>query len=67
MKKATPNAPMRDEYDFTAGQRGRYAKRFAAGVNLVRVDEDLQADFPDSAAVNQALRKFRQISKVVGK
>lgn len=26
---------MRDEYDFSGGQRGKYAKRFEAGSNVV--------------------------------
>jgi hypothetical protein len=47
---------MRDEYDFTGGKRGRYAKRYAAGTNLVLLEPDVAAAFPDSESVNQALR-----------
>jgi hypothetical protein len=52
---------MRDEYDFTpeqlrAGVRGKYAARYAEGVNIVKLDPDVAAEFPDSASVNQALR-----------
>jgi hypothetical protein len=58
--------PMRDEYDFTAEQfrdaeRGKYAARYAAGVNLVKIDPDLAKLFPDSAAVNQALRALASV------
>ncbi len=57
---------LRDEYDFTAeqlagGVRGKYAQRYAEGVNLVRLDPDVAAVFPDSEAVNQALRALAEI------
>jgi hypothetical protein len=57
---------MRDEYDFTAedfrkGERGKYAARYAEGVNLVRIDPDLKKVFPDSEAVNQALRALASV------
>ena len=48
---------MRAEYDFSGGVRGKYARRFAQGTNLVVLDPDVAAAFPDSAAVNRALRK----------
>ena len=32
------NMDMRDEYDFTRGARGKYAKRFAQGSNVVVLD-----------------------------
>jgi hypothetical protein len=52
---------MRAEYDFTPEQlreaeRGRYAGRWAEGVNVVKLDADVAAEFPDSTSVNQALR-----------
>ncbi len=57
---------LRDEYDFTGeelrgGVRGKYAERYAQGVNLVRLDPDVAAVFPDSEAVNQALRALAEI------
>ena len=48
---------MRAEYDFSRGVRGKYARRFAQGTNVVLLDPDVAAAFPDSAAVNRALRK----------
>jgi len=48
---------MRAEYDFSRGVRGKYARRFAQGTNIVVLDPDVAAAFPDSAAVNRALRK----------
>ncbi len=48
---------MRDEYDFSKGVRGKYAKRFREGTNLVLLDPDVARAFPDAQAVNEALRK----------
>jgi hypothetical protein len=47
----------RAEYDFRGGIRGKYARRVAEGTNVVVLDPDVAAAFPDSAAVNRALRK----------
>jgi hypothetical protein len=47
---------MRAEYDFRGGVRGKYAARFAAGTNIVVLDPDVAARFPDSRTVNEALR-----------
>lgn len=44
------------EYDLTGGERGRYAARFAEGTNLVRLDPDVAAAFPDPTEVNAVLR-----------
>jgi len=47
---------MRDEYDFSGGKRGKYAARFAKGSNVVVLDPEVAAVFPDAEAVNQALK-----------
>jgi hypothetical protein len=57
---------LRDEYDFRPkdlreAPRGSYSARYEAGVNLVRLDLDVAAVFPDSESVNQALRALAQI------
>jgi hypothetical protein len=44
------------EIDFRDGERGRYARRFAEGTNLVLLAPDVAEVFPDSEAVNAALR-----------
>jgi hypothetical protein len=52
---------LRHEYDLSqlrGGVRGKYHRRATAGTNLVLLDPDLAALFPDSAAVNRALRVF---------
>jgi hypothetical protein len=58
-RTAAPRAreDMRAEYDFSAGVRGKYAKRFAAGSNVVVLEPELAAAFPTPRAVNAALRR----------
>ena len=48
---------MRPEYDFSEGERGKYARRFQEGTNVVVLEPDVAAAFPTSEAVNAALRK----------
>jgi hypothetical protein len=55
------DAEMLDEYDFSQGVVGKYAKRYAEGTNVVLLDPDVARVFPDSEAVNQALRAIAQI------
>ncbi len=52
------DSDMSREYDFTSGVRGKYAQRFAEGTNLVALEPDVAESFPNSAAVNAALRKL---------
>jgi len=51
---------MRPEYPpelIQSGARGKYAARFRQGTNLVLIEPDLREHFPDSEAVNRALRE----------
>ncbi len=50
-------------YDFSKGEVGKYATRYQAGTNVVKLDEDVARDFPTSKAVNEALRKYRDLAK----
>lgn len=52
---------MRPEYDFSSGVRGKYAKRVAEGTNLIVLDPDLAAQFPDSKSVSRALRHYLEM------
>ncbi len=52
---------MRPEYDFSGGTRGKHARRYAEGTNMVLIDPDVAEVFPDSAAVNEALRALLRI------
>jgi hypothetical protein len=54
---------MRPEYDFSAGVRGKYASRYRKGNNVVLLDPDVAAAFPDSTSVNDALRALLAIVK----
>ena len=47
---------VRREYDFSKAVRGVTAARFAEGTNVVLLDPDVAEIFPDSSAVNEALR-----------
>ena len=57
--KTDLNDELRPEYDETLlknGVRGKYAEQYAAGTNIVRLDSDVAAAFPNEEAVNEALR-----------
>ena len=54
---------MLPEYDFRPGVRGQYTKSYAQGSNLVVLAPDVAAVFPDSAAVNEALRALATIAR----
>lgn len=52
---------MRDEYPedlIRSGIRGKYAKSYREGTNIVLIEPDLHRLFPDSDAVNRALRDY---------
>jgi len=60
------NDEMRSEYDLSklrAGTKGKYYERAAAGNNLVLIEPDLRYAFPDSKAVNDALRVLVNATK----
>ena len=75
MKKAAKPKRKPDilpEYDFSQGVRGKYAKRYAEGTNIVVLSPDVAEFFPDSEAVNAALRALvdvarKSVRKSVGK
>ena len=49
---------MKDDYDFSKGVRGKYAKKFAEGANVIILDPEIAKLFPTSESVNKALRKL---------
>jgi len=69
MKKANnknSTDDLRSEYDFSklkGGVRGKYAKRFKKGTNLVLLSPDVAKYFPDEQSVNAALRSLVGIAK----
>jgi len=65
-KRAAPNGTqdeMRPEYDFSGGVRGKYVQRYRRGTNIVLLDPEVAAAFPDSTSVNDALRALLAIAK----
>jgi len=56
MKKMRNDSDMLKEYDFGDGIRGKYAKRYAEGTNVVVIERDVAEYFPNHEAVNEALR-----------
>ncbi|HEX2643918.1 MAG TPA: hypothetical protein VHU81_13070 [Thermoanaerobaculia bacterium] len=59
---------LRPEYDLTSllegGVRGKYAERYRSGTNLVLLQPDVAAAFPDEQAVNEALRLVIQLTRI---
>ena len=57
---------LRPEYDLSQmkdGVRGKYAKRFREGTNLVLLSPDVAQYFPDEDSVNAALRSLVSVAK----
>ena len=69
MKKLKAEAKedeLRPEYDLAQLKgrvRGKYVERYRAGTNLVLLEPDVAAVFPDARAVNEALRLLIKKSK----
>ena len=69
MKKANNREredDLRPEYDLAklkGGVRGKYAKRFQQGTNLILLSPDVARYFPDERSVNTVLRSLVGIAK----
>jgi hypothetical protein len=61
MKRMQKDPDMLEEYDFSQGVQGKYAKRYAEGTNVVIIEPDVAKVFPDHDSVNQALRSLVEI------
>lgn len=59
---------LRPEYDLKSllkgGVRGKYAKRYHAGTNLVLLEPEVAKAFPNEKAVNEALKLVMKLKKV---
>ncbi len=66
--KSEMDDELRPEYDLREllkdGARGKYAERYRAGTNLVRLEPDVAKAFPNERAVNEALRLVLQLTKI---
>ena len=59
---------MRPEYSaelIKSGIRGKYAKRYREGTNVVPIEPDLTRIFPNAEAVNDALRQYAEEHKLM--
>ncbi len=67
-KKSELKDELRPEYDMKSllkgGVRGKYAKRYRAGTNLVLLEPDVAKAFPNEKAVNEALKLVMKLKKV---
>ena len=67
-RKSRMNDELRPEYDLgqllKGGVRGKYAKRYHAGTNLVLLDPEIRKAFRSERAVNDALRLVIELRKV---
>jgi hypothetical protein len=69
MSKASKQEPDDDllaEYDFSSisgAIRGKYYRRYRAGVNLALLEPEVAKAFPADTAVNEALRKALKTTK----
>ena len=65
MRNLTKNVgyELNAEYDFSSGVRGKYARKYSRGTNLVVLDPKVAKEFPDSASVNEALLSLLPIIK----
>ena len=63
MKKMKNDPDMLEEYNFSGGIRGKYAKQYEEGTNVVVIDPDVVEYFPDHDSVNDALRGLAAIIK----
>ena len=63
MKVMSNDPDMLEEYDFSKGVRGKYAKKYSEGTNVVVIEPDVAEFFPDPDSVNDALRSLIPIIK----
>jgi hypothetical protein len=62
-KRADELRPGYDLSRLPGGIRGKYHRRATAGTNLVLIEPDLASLFPDSEAVNRALRVLAEAAQ----
>jgi hypothetical protein len=73
MKKKSDemNDELRPEYDMKSllkdSVRGKYAKKYREGTNLVLLEPDVAKAFPNEKAVNEALRLVIKLNEVQDK
>ena len=67
-RSASTTDELRPEYDLTellkGSVRGKYAKRYEAGTNLVLIEPEIHNVFKTEKAVNDALRLVLELRKI---
>ena len=61
--KLTKREEMRAEYDIRGGVRGKYYERYRQGTNVILLEPEVAAVFPDSQSVNRALRMLIDLAR----
>lgn len=62
-KRKLETDEMRPEYDFSQGIRGKYFQRYLQASNVVVLEPDVAAAFPNAEAVNDALRGLMRVAQ----
>ena len=65
--KPTATTEPRAEYDFSRGVRGKYARRYQAGSNVVVLEPDVAKAFPSPERVNRSLRALANLVELQAK
>ena len=60
-RRAAAAEEIQPEYDWSKAVRNPYAARYAAGSNIVVLEPDVAAVFPNAASVNEALRSLARV------
>ena len=55
---------MKDEYDFSKGVRGKYAKQYVEGTNVILLDPDVAKEFPTSLSSSKSKMLFKKKTNV---
>ena len=63
MDQRNEQDPMRAEYDFSSGVRGKHFEAYRRGTNVVLLEPDVAEVFKDSATVNSVLRVLAKIAR----
>ena len=66
MKNKNKRNNLRAEYDFRelkGAVRGKYAKLFRRGTNLIHLEPDVAKVFSDDKSVNEALRSLLRLAR----
>lgn len=66
MKKNKLEDELRPEYDLSKLKnqvRGKYTERYREGTNIVLLEPEVSAAFPDSASVNAALKALINVAR----